>query len=447
VRGNIIDEPTHIHFDTGNNQYFNQFIGDDNKYIQLANTGNIVINTNNYAGNSAQWNFDYNGTTQFPNNILAAPDGNTLVIKTTSGNVYSTLNTGALGGYTSIGIQDNTTGAYQAWAYVKTEMANVNTPSAKVVVVPGNTGAEVTWTFDAVGNLTVPGTVTAAAGETLILQAAPGQNADLMSNNGNNVVYVNDTAAYVQTVDGGANVSVWTFDTAGDLGAPGNVSAVGNITGVYILGNGSQLTGLPATYGNANVATFLAAFGSNTIVTTGNITGGNLITAGSGGAITMTGGNITGAGNIAAGNVSTTGNVTAANFFGNGATLSNVATTFESFWTVPVGNSTQSFTVSPNNTYYLWVDSNIANGIITWNATATVTNTNVPVVGAQYAWVYSGGGTPIDFTSIPNQFVGTSNTIVRSSTAPSATTNRFDFGINNTSGGNVTVRYGWAQIS
>ena len=26
-------------------------------------------------------------------------------------------------------------------------------------------------------------------------------------------------------------------------------------------------------------------------------------------------------------------------------------------------------------------------------------------------------------------------------------TNRFDFGLNNTSGGNVTVRYGWVAIS
>jgi hypothetical protein len=178
------------------------------------------------------------------------------------------------------------------------------------------------------------------------------------------------------------------------------------------------------------------------ISATGNVTGGNIVTSGSGGDITLTGGNITGAGNISA-----TGNVTAANFFGNGATLSNVATTFESTWTVPTGNSTQSFTVTPNNTYYMWVDCNIPNGILTWNATATVTNTNVPVVGAQYAWVYTGGGTPIDFTSIPNQFVGTSNTIVRSSTAPSATTNRFDFDINNASGNSQTVRYGWAQIS
>ena len=146
--------------------------------------------------------------------------------------------------------------------------------------------------------------------------------------------------------------------------------------------------------------------------------------------------------------ISTTGNVTVGgNLTVTGNVAGNVATTFEGTWTVPTGNSTQSFTVAASNTYLMWVDCNIPNGILVWNATATLTNTNVPVVGAQYAWVYNGGGTPIDFTSIPNQFIGTANTILRSSVAPSATTNRFDFGINNTSGGNVTVRYGWAQIS
>jgi hypothetical protein len=139
------------------------------------------------------------------------------------------------------------------------------------------------------------------------------------------------------------------------------------------------------------------------------------------------------------------GNTFSVNYANN--TPVNAVTRFESAWTVPTGNSTQSFTVSPNETYFMWVDCNIPNGILTWNATATVTNTNVPVVGAQYAWVYSGGGTPIDFTSIPNQFIGTANAIVRSSTAPSATTNRFDFGINNTSGNSQTVRYGWIAIS
>jgi len=70
VRGNIYDEPTHIHFDTGNNQYYNQFIGDDNKYIQLANTGNIVVNSNDGAGNSAQWTFGAAGKITLPYNAV-----------------------------------------------------------------------------------------------------------------------------------------------------------------------------------------------------------------------------------------------------------------------------------------------------------------------------------------------------------------------------------------
>ena len=61
----------------------------------------------------------------------------------------------------------------------------------------------------------------------------------------------------------------------------GNITTTANISGGYILGNGSQLTGLAVSYGNANVATFMAAFGSNTISTTGNITAGYFIGDGS----------------------------------------------------------------------------------------------------------------------------------------------------------------------
>lgn len=53
-------------------------------------------------------------------------------------------------------------------------------------------------------------------------------------------------------------------------------SLTGNVTGNYFLGNGSQLTGLPATYGNANVANFMANYGANTISLNGNITIGNI---------------------------------------------------------------------------------------------------------------------------------------------------------------------------
>ena len=81
----------------------------------------------------------------------------------------------------------------------------------------------------------------------------------------------------VSTLNG---AKTWQFYNNGNLIAPGNISTAGNITGGYILGNGSQLTGLPATYGNSNVVTLLSAYGSNTVSTTGNISAGNVITSG-----------------------------------------------------------------------------------------------------------------------------------------------------------------------
>lgn len=48
---------------------------------------------------------------------------------------------------------------------------------------------------------------------------------------------------------------------------------------LYVGNNAGQLTAVASgssSYGNANVATFLANFGSNTVSTTGNITGGNI---------------------------------------------------------------------------------------------------------------------------------------------------------------------------
>jgi hypothetical protein len=136
------------------------------------------------------------------------------------------------------------------------------------------------------------------------------------------------------------------------------------------------------------------------------------------------------------GDLSVTGNVT-------GTNLTSKTT---GSWTVTTGTNTYSITVPAGGAYQIWVRGNIPNGIIAYNAIAVVTNTNVPVVGTHYAWVYNGGGSPIDFTSIPNQFIGTSNTIVRSSVAPSATTNKFDFGINNSSGSSQTVYWGYVTL-
>ena len=80
-------------------------------------------------------------------------------------------------------------------------------------------------------------------------------------------VFADDSVTIVDAVNGIITADVYA----------GVVEATGNITGQYFIGNGSQLTGLPAGYTDSDVANALASFGSNAIVTTGNIQGGNLI--------------------------------------------------------------------------------------------------------------------------------------------------------------------------
>ena len=115
-------------------------------------------------------------------------------------------------------------------------------------------------------------------------------------------------------------------------------------------------------------------------------------------------------------------------------------------WTVTTGASTYSFTVPSDGTYVMWVKGNIPNGIITWNATLSISNSNVPAIGTQYAWNYTGGGSPILLTTLPDQIRGTANTISTDNTYVGSTSNRFDFGISNSSGSSQTIYYGYTKI-
>lgn len=115
-------------------------------------------------------------------------------------------------------------------------------------------------------------------------------------------------------------------------------------------------------------------------------------------------------------------------------------------WTVATGTNTYNFTLPSDGTYVMWVKGNIANGIIVWNATVSVTNNNVAAIGSQYAWNYTGGGSPILITAIPNQIKGTAGTISTDNTYAGTTSNRFDFTIANTSGASQTVYYGYTKI-
>ena len=208
-----------------------------------------------------------------------------------------------------------------------------------------------------------------------------GSNTQILFNTNGNVDAVagltynkgSNTLIVLGIVSGQGNV------IGGNLTTGGQVSATGNIAGNYILGNGSQLTGLPALYGNSNVSAFLSAFGSNTISTTGTITSGNIT-----GSNLLTGGLISATGNILGGNLSGTnivGTLTTAtqNNITSVGTLSSLTVTAN----IAVGNLTTAGQVSATGNIktanYISVGQDIDVG---GNVIATgYTGTSVSVIG------------------------------------------------------------------
>ena len=92
--------------------------------------------------------------------------------------------------------------------------------------------------------------------------------------NGVSVSNLGTAGANIVITSGGGSYS--NSNVSAFLAAFGSntVSTTGNVTAGYVLGNGSQLTGITAasSYANANVVANLAALGTNPVSTTGNVT-------------------------------------------------------------------------------------------------------------------------------------------------------------------------------
>jgi len=367
----------------GNSVGINSFYANGSSAVSFAvgADGNVNIQTYQGAGLAGVWTFDNTGVLTIAGNINGdgaspAPSLNgfdtvSALTISAAGNVYGNYFVGNVVGNLVKGANSAGFDAYGDFV-LPTSVYFGTGANMAMAVTTSATGATIAATqtgqnlifqtnsvgpvyhnmvFDNTGNLLAPGIVSATGG-----------------------VYSNTIVLAQGNIRGGNLIS------------SGLITATGNISGNYILGNGSQLTGLPATYGNANVATFLASYGSNSISTSGNITAGNVIgninvtgnvigtssnvtlvagiynwtfdntgnlTIPAGGDILLgntqstisAAGNITGGyifgniayangvpasygnanlANIGANNISTTGNISAGNFIGNGASLTNV---------------------------------------------------------------------------------------------------------------------------
>ena len=109
--------------------------------------------------------------------------------------------------------------------------------------------------------------------------------------------------------------------TVNGVGTFTQLSATGNITGQYILGNGSQLTGITTSYGNANVADFLPTYSGNLGGTLTTAAQTNITAVG-----TLSGLTVNGVGTFT--QLSATGNITGQYILGNGSQLTGITTSY-----------------------------------------------------------------------------------------------------------------------
>ena len=312
--------------------------------------GNLAINGNLIAGANAVYNIGSN--VQTFNNVYAQNyygNGATLtgIITSVSNINNGTSNvtvvssggniTTSVGGTANVGVWYNSglsitgditvTGNATLFGNVGADKIFNGTTSIEIQAASGNANITVGSTSNvavfAPDRLTLAGNLLPSANITYDLGTTTQRWKDLWLSNstiylGNSQISANATAVTITNPAGGTTVlqgatpsitgSVVSASgniTGGNILTAGVVSATGNITGSYVIGNGSQLTGLPAGYTNANLATL----GSNVISTSGNVTSGNFLT---GGLISATG-NVNVGNLINAGLTSVTGNITGGN--------------------------------------------------------------------------------------------------------------------------------------
>ena len=262
-------------------------------------------------------------------------NGNSNITITANGNVsyYITGNATARMVYTS-------TGANLAGTFSASGNANVgNIGAATAVITTGNIttinsgllqNGNSNIVITAAGNLTF----TARTVSTLVVSNTGANISGTLSASGNanvgnigatNIVGTLTTASQPNITSVGtlSSLSVSGNSNVGNLGTAGLITATGNITGQYIIGNGSLLTGITATpssnlsNGTSNVS--ITTSGGNVTTSVGGVS--NVVV------VTSTGANITGtfsvSGNSNVGNIGATNGVFT-NLSGNGAAITAV---------------------------------------------------------------------------------------------------------------------------
>ena len=349
--------------------------GTNGQYLQTNGSGNLTwttltVNTDSISNGTSNVRVASSG-----GNVGVSVAGNANVMNVTGSNIFVTANIIPTANITyNLGTTSNRfKDLWLSNSTIYIGNASITTDGGNLVLTNPDGGQSVVS-----GNQTVSSNTLVEGNSSLIVA-----NTYIgMSVNGNaNVLVVNASGANITgtaNVSGNANV--------GNLGAT-QIVASGNVSGLYFIGNGSQLTGIDATTiqnGTANVRTF-----NNGNVTISAAGQGNILV------VTSTGANINGTANV-------TGNANVGNLGATGVvatTLGGTLTTAAQPNITSVG-TLSSVTVSGNGSF-----GNIAGGnLITANyVTGTLTTTsqpNITVIGALSSLTVSGNMSAGNITTV-----------------------------------------------
>ena len=270
----------------------NYFIGDGSQLTNLPagnySNANVAAYLPTYTGNVSANNFIGNGATLTHitgSNVVGTVANATYALTSNAASQANYANTAnAVSGPNVSGTVANATYAISAGLATTANTAQYVTATAQANITSVGVLTSLSSTGNIIGNYILgngsqlSGVLTSLGGNlTSNINTGP---YTLSSSNG--AVLIDDTLSVTGTVI-----------TTGGMVSGGPIATTANISGNYILGDGSQLTNLPAgNYSNANVAAYLPTY----------------------------------TGNISAGNISATGNVTGAYMLGNGRQLSGIVT-------------------------------------------------------------------------------------------------------------------------
>jgi len=269
--------------------------------------------------------------------------------------------------------------------------------------------------------------------------------------NGTSNVTASASANITVGVAGTANVVTWA--TTGQY-VNGVVSATGNITAPYFIGNTTG-TAANATYANSagsattastvtgNAQANITSVGTlSSLAVTANVTGGNILT---GGLISSTG-TITGSSHLGA-VVSVTGNVSGGNISAAG-NITSILVTANNFITAlsSITSSASNVTLTAVSPAVQYVSGSASQNIILPNATTLSVGTTYTINAnsSQPVYIYYNDGTTL-FATIPSG--GQTEVILLTNGTTNGTWDRHSFVPSYASWGNSTLSMGGANIT